>query len=850
MMVTATDVTFGDLLKQLRKRSGMTQADLAAAVGYSVPFISNLEQSQRLPNVEVIAQQFVPALGLQDEPHLAMRLVALAAAARGERPPAVGLESRTRAVFRPSDAAHTPSGTAQPTELIGRAAEIKSICNRLLGHHGRLLTLIGPPGLGKTRLGLAVADKLQTVFRDGAAFVPLAAIDDPDLVASAIVSALDIVESEARTPATQLIDFLRRKEMLLILDNFEQILPAATLVAELLAACPDLRVLVTSRERLHLRAEQRYRVPALELADAAALFAQRGQAVDPDFALTPANQPVLDEICQRLDCLPLAIELCASWAALLAPQALLVRLRDHRLNLLVDGPRDMPARQRTLRAAIDWSYSLLDEHERILFRSLGVFAGGFAPETFADIGLDARMLHALVAKSLVQVNTHHDGTRRFELLETLREYAWEQLCAHGEAAALQRRHAAAYLRLAEEAAGHLRSADQSVWLDRLALEPANLRTALAASLAAGEIDTAARLGIALWRFWYIRGHYEEGRRWLQTLLEQTTQPEPRAKLLYGQGMLARRQGDIEAAAANLAAALALYRALADTRGVASALRGLGFVYFLKGDESSARVHLEEALVRFRALDDQEGTAVTLDNLGYIRRDWAEGQRLFQESLALRRQSGNLRGAAMSLAGLASAAIETGDYAAAQRYAQEQLQIDETLGNQAGIINALHLLGNAASVEGNYVAAQLLYEQSIRLCQETDDRLLLPHNFHRLGLTLIRLGEYDRVQICFEQALTLYHERDDVNGVAKTLHAFANLAMAQGRAEKAFALMGAASALRDPIQRHRGLSPREVEELDIEAAARQMLGPEVAAKAWSAGQAMTRQEAVTYALTAA
>jgi tetratricopeptide (TPR) repeat protein len=205
---------------------------------------------------------------------------------------------------------------------------------------------------------------------------------------------------------------------------------------------------------------------------------------------------------------------------------------------------------------------------------------------------------------------------------------------------------------------------------------------------------------------------------------------------------------------------------------------------------------------------------------------------------------------MSLAGLASAAIETGDYAAAQRYAQEQLQIDETLGNQAGIINALHLLGNAASVEGNYVAAQLLYEQSIRLCQETDDRLLLPHNFHRLGLTLIRLGEYDRVQICFEQALTLYHERDDVNGVAKTLHAFANLAMAQGRAEKAFALMGAASALRDPIQRHRGLSPREVEELDIEAAARQMLGPEVAAKAWSAGQAMTRQEAVTYALTAA
>lgn len=347
-----------------------------------MPFVSNLELNQRLPDVQVVAERFVPALGLQEEPKLAALLVELATLARGERPP-VGAAQQgalSGSIVEVCDASHT--WPLPPTELVGRQAEIKRICDRLLARGGRLITLVGPPGIGKTRLALAIAAHLQVMFQDDVHFVALAALTDPDLLAATLVAELGISDDRMRAPMKRLVGFFRRSEALLILDNFEQIIPAASLVAELLASCPGLHVLVTSRERLHLRAEQRFLVLPLDEKAAVALFVQRAQAAEANFTLTPENAPILTQICRHLDGLPLAIELSAAHIDLLTPQLLLAQLREQRLDLLTDGPRDLPTYQRTLRSAIDWSYELLNESERRLFRALAVFVGGFTREIF------------------------------------------------------------------------------------------------------------------------------------------------------------------------------------------------------------------------------------------------------------------------------------------------------------------------------------------------------------------------------------------------------------------------------------------------------------------------------------
>jgi predicted ATPase/transcriptional regulator with XRE-family HTH domain len=839
-------MTFGDLLRQLRKRSGMTQADLAAAVGYSVPYISNLELDQRQPDIYVVAQRFVPALGLQEEEHLAQRLVELAAAARGERLPQGAMPDSERGRLPQKQPAHSASLPLPPTGLLGRAQEIKSICNRLAGHQGRLMTLLGPPGIGKTRLALAVAEKSQLLYREGVYFVPLAAIGDAELVASTLVAELGIGAANERAPKARLIDFLRRKQCLLLLDNFEQITAAASLVAELLAACPEVSVLVTSRERLRLRAEQCYRVPPLDVESALALFVQRAQAVAAGFELTPDNHAILTSICRQLDCLPLAIELSAARVDLFTPQALLARLRDRRLEVLDDGPRDLPLHQRTLRYAIQRSYDLLDEHEQRLFRTLGVFAGGFEAEHLAEMGGDELTLRSLINKSLVQVIERDEGQRRFLLLETLREFAWEQLCAREEATAIQRAHAELYLRLAEEAAKHLRGPDQALWLERLEVEHANMRAALASSLAAQQIDSAVRLGIALWRFWSHRGYYEEGDRWLEQLLCQADHPQQQAQLLYGRGMLARRRGDTSLAEESLAASLALFRALDDRRGRASALRGLGFVYYLRHDFAGARTLLDEALALFHQLDDLEGVAVTLDNLAYANSDPDEGRRLYEKSLALRRRSGNLRGITMSLAGLATCAIQQADYVAARPYIQEHLRLNQELGNQSGIALSFYLLGRVALGEGDYSTAGVDFEKALKLCRESSDQLLLPSVLQYIGRIMVVSGNFDGGAVLLEEALLLSQEQGASYAAAEVLILLAELAVRQGRAERALCLIGAALAnCASLLDREEPV--RQAELKRMQSVAREMLSLQAAADAWRAGEAMTIEQAVTYAL---
>lgn len=424
-------LTFGDLLRYLRRRHGLTQAQLGARVGLSGAHISHLEKNQRLPAVMTVTTDFIPALALEEEPRLAAQLIELAAHARGERPPPSFVTPHSSAL-RETSPLHLPH---PPNTLIGREQDLSRACDRLLEHPGRLLSLIGAPGVGKTRLGMAIAARLGMSFRDGSYFVPLATLNNPELLASAILTVLGVDDGSAKPPAptTRLIEWVRRKELLLLLDNFEHLSAAAPHIAEWLAACPQLYVVVTSRAPLRLRAEQRLQVLPLSPTAALELFVERARLVEPDFTLTSTNQPRIETLCRRLDYLPLAIELMAARLDICGMEALVARLeRGASLDLLIEGGQDLPPRHRTLRRAIEYSYALLTEEEKHLFRYLSSFTGYFDPLMLQVHGVAQPIFQRLLQMSLVQKETDEAGNRRYRLLETVREFAREQLVSAGE----------------------------------------------------------------------------------------------------------------------------------------------------------------------------------------------------------------------------------------------------------------------------------------------------------------------------------------------------------------------------------------------------------------------------------
>jgi len=630
------------------------------------------------------------------------------------------------------------------SSLLGREQETATLHNLLTQADVRLVTITGPGGVGKTSLALRVAHEIRDAFKDGVFFISLAPISDSTLIIPTIAQALGTTESPNRLLLDSLKDFLRNKHMLLLLDNFEQIVSAAPLLTELLNDCAELRMLVTSREALRLRGEQEFPLAPLELDDhaiksedrsantlmqspAIALFTQRVQAIQPDFVLTEENAPIVTEICAHLDGLPLAIELAAAHIKLLPPKTMLEKLQESPLQLLISGTRDMPARQQTLRNAIRWSYDLLEDEEKYTFRWLAAFVGGCTLDAAqsvigAPVSLD--VLESLVGKSLVR-QTEMDGAPRLAMLETIREFGLEQLTDAHELNSVRRAHATYYLTFAEDAERHLTGADQKSWLQRLEREQDNLRAALNWAIEDREAEFAQRMAGALQPFWLTRGYWSEGRRWLEESLALDTDvalsPAVRAKTLYGAGVLARFQGDFARARMLCGQSLAIYRDLADQTWVLMALVELSRITAFQDDRTAKKVFLAEATSLLETLPDTAVKAYAYSELATAMVSFGrdviqfspEATPYLAESVRINRALNNPTGLALALIRQASSSLFTGDFTLMASQLDEVECLAQELGNERILSRLTGMRVLFDLQEGDFATARQRLDNSIR-----------------------------------------------------------------------------------------------------------------------------------------
>jgi predicted ATPase/DNA-binding CsgD family transcriptional regulator len=692
------------------------------------------------------------------------------------------------------------------TSLIGRQREITATCTLLVRPEVRVLTLTGTGGVGKTRLALAIATEVQETFSAGVCFVSLAPMRDAELVLPTIVQALGL-QAKNQPPLEVLQTGLREQHRLLVLDNFEQVVTAAPQLVDLLAACPHLKLLITSREVLRVRGEREFVVQPLALPDpkqpsnnetllqygAVALFLERVREVQPTFELTTLTAPLITEICRRLDGLPLALELAAARLKVLPLQTLLERL-EHRLHLLTGGPRDLPARQQTLRQTIAWSYDLLSHEEQRLFRLLSIFVNGCTLEAaeaiYSMLGHEsARVLDEVTSLLDKHLLYQGDHTHRLLLHETIREYGLEALAATQELAMARQVHAEYYLRQAE---AHLEDQELVVLLELLEREYANLRAALQWTLAQPASEMALRLESALLHFWERQQRLGEGRTFLEHSLASSQDVSAQVR--------ARAQSDHERSAVPGLEAVALQHKLGEAGSLARSLYLLAMFAWIIGDFTMARLYTEKGLAKARDADEQVTLAYLLDLSGQIALDQGEDNRartLLEEGLMLHRAAGDTLGSLNALFFLERALSALGEVAQARTHAEAHLAISKAIGFRSGIIGTLTFLGRLALEEGNAATASRLFAESLALLREVNENvpLTVATNLQGIGVTLAK----------------------------------------QGRLLEAIRLWGTAAALCALLPEERAFVAR------ASALARAKLGEETFNRAWAEGQAMTLEQ---------
>lgn len=882
-MPGAGDSTFGDLLRRLRTDEGLTQEELAERAGLSTRGISDLERGiNRWPfraTVQALLEALAPSEADADE---------LRERAARPRSPRTATETPTRIRL-----------PVPPTPILGREWEEAKALHILRWEGKRLLTLTGTGGAGKTRLALQIAWTAREDYADGAAFVSLAAVSDPSLIPASVAAALGIGVSGTTSAETAVADFIGDREMLVVLDNLEHILPGAPFIAELLSGCPRLKVLATSREPLKLRGEQELNVAPLPVPDAGLsceelrnvssvrLFLQRAQSVRADLELTSENGDTVAEISRRLDGLPLAIELAAAQVKYFSPHALLAQL-DKRLDTLAGGARDLPPRQQTLRDTIAWSYYLLQPRDQLVFRHMAVFRGG-CTEKAVDAVLEApgsarRALHDLADKSLVLIQT--DDVPRYRMLETIREFGLEQLIVAGEADGARRGHARYFLELAQDAEPELTGPRQGEWLDRLEAEYDNLREALSWANSDADFELGLELCVSLRHFWPVRGRTGEGRTWTATFLEGMgeTVPAPlRAAALYAAGTMAYGQELYGEAEQAFQRSLSLFRDLGDRVRAARALNGLGVIAYERGQYGVALPALEEAVQLYREAGAQDQLGAPLNNMANIALYTGElhkAVQLYEDCIALYDELGNDLNLANSLNNLALAVQGTGDRDRARDLATRSLALYRDLGVPSGQAVTLATLSAIALDEGANAQAQPLILESLALAQESGARVTVADALINLSTVEFRQGSETRAEELARDALALAEENGvprtaayaldnlgdiarsrgsrhearglyeeslrlrrrvgDLTGVVDSLERLASLACTDGAWEDAVTGYAAADAVRERTGLRAGPFQQCCRERDIDRA-RSVMHPDAFDAAWATGRGVGERD---------
>jgi predicted ATPase/transcriptional regulator with XRE-family HTH domain len=866
--------SFGTWIKRRRKALDITQQELAQKVGCSVSAVFKIEADERRPSrqiAELLAQHLeIPP----DQTTMFLKV------ARQEKtidhldaltlfPDQFPVQTQGQPVPVPKSLkAELP---VPPTSLIGREYELNAVIQQLNDPQCRLLTLTGPGGVGKTRLALEVANRLQKSFADGVYFVELAGVNSPDFIVFALANKLGLSFSGAADPGMQLSNFLRDRQVLLVVDNLEHLLDGVGLLGELLERTEKTKLLTTSRESLNLRAEWVFDVQGLPLphdalttdiesSSAVKFFVRCAKQARADFELDVEEYTSVIRICQLVEGLPLGIELAAAWVRVLSC-AEIAREIERSINFLVTPARDVPERHRSIEAVFNHSWELLSDAEQSIFRKLAIFRGGFTREAAERVaGATLPSLMALLDKSLL----YRAGAERFDLHELLRQFAREQLLQSGELDDTSDRHLSYFLAFVQKAEPMLRGAEQLTFLHLLEQDYDNLRAALDWSLRPLETlkdkpqayqdhlaTDALRLAGNLYLFWKRRNHWSHGRKWLSQVLARSKDLPVSldyVKALNAAVLLAVEQADTRLARQLAEENLSLSKKLEDQYSLARALSSLGMVLWKQKDFVSARASCEEGLAIYRAMDDQHAVAESLHSLGHItinQNDYDAAQSYLQESLNTCRDLQNQIGVTEALADLGLLAYLKNDYVTSRRYLEESLSGFREANSLSGIESALNRLGDLARYQGDYDRAGMLYRESLALYRSMNDMDEIPSLLHNLGYVAQHHGDNSQALALFKEGLAIQVKLGNQAGIAECLVGIAGVFVALGHAEEGARLFGAAELLFETLELV--LWPANRIEYDRNLALLQeAIDETILASAWQAGRAMSIEQTVALA----